>query len=360
MRRCVPLLVLLLLLPTMAWTGTRALAQTSPERTLVARAGDGEGGFAVNAFLPEHVTIARGTTIRWEFPWWEPHTVTLGVPESGAPEATPSGSNYGGTGFHTSELLFGPGKQYEIRFTTPGEYNISCIIHPGMLGTVTVTDDAALADTQADFDARGKTDYLREVEQLKAIAGIWAARPLERTALADGTAEHTVYIAGETPKGDVQQFFPAQLRINLGDTVNWQSVTVTGHTVTFGPFPEGVPRPGNPAVDEVRKPADTYTGSGYWNSGVIGVDWQAGHEFQMTFGAPGTYVYYCIPHIDQGMVGQIIVSDAGAGPTPKPPATGTGTSDPAAAAHWLFPAAAWFLVLAIGAGATTAIVARRK
>lgn len=352
--------MLLLLLPTMAWTGTRALAQTSPERTLVARAGDGEGGFAVNAFLPEHVTIARGTTIRWEFPWWEPHTVTLGVPESGAPEATPSGSDYDGTGFHTSELLFGPGKQYEIRFTTPGEYEISCIIHPGMLGTVTVTDDAALADTQADFDARGEADYLREVEQLKAIAGTWAARPLERTALADGTTEHTVYIAGETPKGDVQQFFPAQLRINLGDTVNWQSVTVTGHTVTFGPFPEGIPRPGNPAVDEVRKPADTYTGSGYWNSGVIGVDWQAGHEFEMTFGAPGTYVYYCIPHIDQGMVGQIIVSDRGAGPTPQPPATGTGTSDPAAATHGLFPAAAWFLVVAGGAGVTTALAARRR
>ena len=309
---------------------------------LVARAGDGQAGFAVNAFLPEQITVAVGTTVRWDFPWWEPHTVTFGVPQVGAPPATASGSDYDGTGFHSSNLLFGPGESYAVRFAATGTFDVYCIIHPGMVGSVTVVEEPGMADTQESLDRRGAEDYDRELGLLEAQAKAWAARPIEREVLGDGTTRHTVYIAGETPKGDVQTFFPPFIEVALGDTVRWRSVTVTGHTVTFGPFPEGIPRAGNPAVDNRSVPGETYRGAGYWNSGMMGLDLPSGTNFEMQFGTTGSFYYYCIPHVDQGMTGAVRVTEDGAVPstpipaaTPLPPATGGGLSEPAGGPAWL-------------------------
>ncbi len=342
-------------------------ASAASPKTVVVRAGDGEAGFAVNAFLPEHLTIEAGTTVRWEFPWWEPHTVTFGIPQTGAPQATPSGSDYLGTGFHTSELLFGPGKSYEVRFPETGEFQLYCIIHPGMTGTVTVVDPGEAADDQATIDARARDDYDRELASLKAISDVWAARPLEREAQADGTTLTTVYIAGETPKGDVQRFFPPEVQVQVGDTVRWRSTTVTEHTVTFGPFPTGLPRPGNPLVDTPSVPGAEYDGSGYWNSGTLGLDSAAGTSFEMTFGTRGTFYYYCIPHADQGMTGVIHVDSRATPPTPEPsqpplpPSTGSGLEDGPGAAEFARAAGALCLIVVIsGVGLALANKRRRR
>ena len=131
----------------------------------------------------------------------------------------------------------------------------------------------------------------------------------------------------------MQRFFPAGVDIKAGDTVRWRSVTVTEHTVTFGPFPEGIPRAGNPLVDNVSRPGDEYTGEGYWNSGMLGVDSFAGVTFELTFPDPGEFAYYCIPHLEQGMTGVINVAARDAeptpteAPTPSPPDTGSGLDD---------------------------------
>ena len=136
-------------------------------------------GFAVNAFLPEDLTIEAGTTVEWDFPWWEPHTVTFGQIPTGATPETPSGEDYVGTGFHTSALLFGPNKTYSVRFPVPGEFTVYCIIHPGMVGTITVVEPGDPADDQVTIDARGREDYDREFGELLSISQVWAARPLE-------------------------------------------------------------------------------------------------------------------------------------------------------------------------------------
>ena len=60
----------------------------------------------------------------------------------------------------------------------------------------------------------------------------------------------------------------------------------------------------------------------------------------LKFSRPGTYAYYCIMHLTQGMIGTVEVlaraqppSTPPPGPTPQPPATGTGTEAGKAARH---------------------------
>ena len=311
-----------------------ANADTGGAEIVVVRAGDGEDGYAINAFLPASFTVAAGTTVRWEFPWFEPHTVTFGVPQTGAPQSTPSGNGYTGTGFHTSDLTFGPGKSYEVRFPQVGVFPFYCVTHAEMQGTVTVVESST--DDQASMTARGGLEFAAALRELKAIARDWASRPDVRMPLPDGSIEHVVAIAGATSYGDVQQFFPPSVTVRAGDTVRWHSVVKTPHTATFGPFPGGLPVVGNPAVDDVYEPGEMYEGTGYWNSGVIGVDWPLGLDFAMQFAKPGTYLYYCILHDTQGMVGEVVVLPAAqptpppatptAASTPRPPATGSGAT----------------------------------
>lgn len=346
---------------------------------LVVRAGDGEDGYAINTFLPASFTVASGTTVRWEFPWFEPHTVTFGVPQTGAPEETPSGTDYLGSGFHTSQLIFGPGKHYDVRFPVAGVFDYYCITHAEMKGTITVVDGPG--EPQASVTARGQLEFVSALSELKSIAADWAARPDEQNTLSDGSTEHVVIMAGATRYGDVQQYFPPQVTVREGDSVRWHSVVRTPHTTTFGPFPGGLPIVGNPAVDDVYRPAEVYEGTGYWNSGVIGVDWPLGLDFSMRFAKPGSYLYYCILHDTQGMVAEVVVLPReattttptatataspgkptdGASATPQPPRTGSGGDGqhqdwrPGGAAG----IAAMVLLAAIGLGGLAALFARR-
>lgn len=310
-------------------------------------AGDGENGYAVNAYLPAAVTVERGSSITWDFVWFEPHTITFGTPPAGAPISTPSPATFDGTGFLTSDVTFGPGKSYTVTFTETGNYPYYCMIHPFHRGTVTVVDETSTAaDTQASADGRGAAEYASAVAELRNIAAEAQAEPVETRSLADGSTESIVKIPRATRYGDVQQYIPPAISIEAGDTITWRTAANSPHTVTLGPFPSGIPLPGNPLVDEVARPGDEYTGTGYWNSGVLGIDWPVGTEFTLKFATPGTYDYYCILHIDQGHVGTIEVraksqpsptptqissstpgatgTPASPKATPRPPATGEG------------------------------------
>ncbi len=302
------------------------------EGLLEVRAGAGEPGFAINEFLPEHLTVHVGETVRWSFPWHEPHSVTFGIAESGAPPSTPSPATHSGQPFLSSDLTFGPGKSYDIRFTTAGTFAYNCYIHPGMVGTVTVVPAGAIADSQQSADLRAAAEYRHDIEEIRAIAVDLANKPVPTVSRPDATTAHLLKIAGETAHGDVQQFFPATISVRQGDTITWRSVVHTPHTVTFGPFPAGPVGPDNPLIAEPAIPGATYEGSGYWNSGVIGIDWPAGIDFSVTFSRPGNFRYYCTLHESQGMVGIVTVlgpaatPSASPSPTPEPPGTGTGSS----------------------------------
>lgn len=83
-------------------------------------------------------------------------------------------------------------------------------------------------------------------------------------------------------------YYPDQLAINIGDTVAWDHLDNTEHTVT--------------------------SDDGLFNSGTM----VYGDEFSLTFDTPGTYPYFCQFH-GHGMSGVVVVSeDTGNNPPATP------------------------------------------
>src|SRR6516162_11927020 len=91
---------------------------------------------------------------------------------------------------------------------------------------------------------------------------------------------------------DGLRFKPARVVVHAGDTVEWKNSSTAAHTVTADArrAAEG---------KEVVLPA----GAAPFDSGTV----TPGNSYRHTFTAPGTYKYICVPHVDLGMVGEIIV-----------------------------------------------------
>ena len=129
---------------------------------------------------------------------------------------------------------------------------------------------------------------------------------------------------------DIMTFFPATLRIHVGDTVVWQQNSFEIHTVTFlagAPMPEliipapaGQPSPlmFNPQVAFPAGPADgMYDGSTFANSGIMSLDPGQPQQFSLTFTKEGTYAYICLIH-GEIMSGNIeVVGASVAVPSPE-------------------------------------------
>jgi plastocyanin len=112
------------------------------------------------------------------------------------------------------------------------------------------------------------------------------------------------------------------ITIHAGETVEWASSDVSGHTITFGQEPPNVspftPPSANVFVDSdgarhaiINSTADNvHSGliapSGHERTGIVqaavGVT-----RFRVTFTTPGTYPFICALHDELGMVGQVIV-----------------------------------------------------
>lgn len=151
---------------------------------------------------------------------------------------------------------------------------------------------------------------------------------------AAGTSQtYTVMVGAEDPSNgvDVEGFYPANLHIHPGDTVNWVLNSYEIHTVTFlagastvpelmAPLPKG-PQGAmmfNPQVAfPVASKDGMYDGSSYANSGIMGRDPGQMQKFSLTFTKPGTYAYRCVVHGKEDMLGTIVVVDTStAVPTP--------------------------------------------
>jgi plastocyanin len=127
--------------------------------TALAGTGNGFGASAL-MFINGDKSIRRGDTVVWtNADPFEIHTVTFlgGTPEpefiqprpqpSGPPQlvippnvAGPVGGDaYSGQGYANSGI-FGAGGSYALRFDAPaGAYRYFCVVHPWMVGTITVT-----------------------------------------------------------------------------------------------------------------------------------------------------------------------------------------------------------------------------
>ena len=76
-----------------------------------------------NTFIPGEITVAPGTTVTWVNNEAMPHTVV-------APSQ----------GFRSKTLV--KDAQFSFTFTTPGDYDYLCSIHPSMKGKVIVKPGA--------------------------------------------------------------------------------------------------------------------------------------------------------------------------------------------------------------------------
>ena len=118
----------------------------------------------------------------------------------------------------------------------------------------------------------------------RAIVGLGAVSILALAGVA-GSAAGAAPAAQDTVTVDMlsgpTRFEPAEITIRPGTTVTW--ITRSGsHTTT--------------------------STTGLWDS-VERLP--VGESYSYTFNQPGVYPYVCTPHVDQGMVGRIIVSTAG-------------------------------------------------
>ena len=78
-------------------------------------------------FVPETLTVSKGTTVTWTNGDSTLHTVTSGSAESGN----------SGTEFDSSYLA--AGKTFQHQFSSSGTFDYYCTLHPYMKGKVIVT-----------------------------------------------------------------------------------------------------------------------------------------------------------------------------------------------------------------------------
>jgi plastocyanin len=345
--------------------------------------GGGARGIAVEAFMPKSISVHEGDTIEFVNPYEEIHTVTFvaggSVPELIVPAGPPAAAGppklmfnpivafpsdeaaakaFDGSKYANSGII-GKGQAWNVTFAKQGSYKFLCVLHPGMEASVSVVAPNVDATTpaKAEFDASAQLQEWIAAGERSASMVVPG-----RTANANGTATWQVLNAPSAGQADVMRFIPQRVSVNAGDTVLWRNDTPVPHTITFAgnatpelviPEPQAGGPPNlviNPQVLFPVKPSNNYSGSGYVNSGFIGAGPEAtgGTNFSLTFTTPGSYLYICVLHADQGMAG--VVEVLGARPV-SPPSTGDGglvdSERRSRAGLWLLPLLAGMSVLLV-------------
>jgi plastocyanin len=85
----------------------------------------GSSSLTTDAYQPNPVQVSVGTTVTWTNNDAQPHTATSGE------NVTPDGR------FDTG--IMAPAATFDFTFTEAGEYPYFCLLHPNMVGTVSVS-----------------------------------------------------------------------------------------------------------------------------------------------------------------------------------------------------------------------------
>jgi plastocyanin len=85
----------------------------------------GSSSLTTDAYSPNPVQVSTGATVTWTNDDAQPHTATSGE------NATPDGTFDSG--------IMAPAATFEHTFAAAGEYPYFCILHPNMVGTVSVS-----------------------------------------------------------------------------------------------------------------------------------------------------------------------------------------------------------------------------
>jgi plastocyanin len=311
--------------PVQAASPRAAAAPT--EVSLVAGVNDPKDpNIAVLEFLPEKVTVAKGTTVTWSIAGPEPHSVTFVPPGATVPPSTEADPSLTGptpaTGPYDGTTLVNSGVQplgnptsvpkFSVSFGKTGTYTYYCVLHPNMVGKVTVTDDTQ--DSQQKITKTGnqqKAKYLKEGEAAKAK--LLKAKP-KVTKNADGTTNYGIEMGTSTEHTDVLAFAPTPQNVKAGDQVTFVNNSSAPHTASFG----GALVPQIPTLPDVVNPVpgaspQTLAQGVYLNTGWLppkskGGPPKSARSYTYTVPAAGKYEYACVLHLPSGMAAEIDAS----------------------------------------------------
>jgi plastocyanin len=297
------------------------------EVSLVAGVNDPKDpNIAVLEYLPQKVTVAKGTTVTWEIAGPEPHSVTFVPPGTKTPPSTqsdasltfptpPTGPYDGTTLVNSGVLPLGQTSQvqkFSMSFGKTGTYTYYCVLHPNMVGTVTVTDDTQ--DSQQKITKTGnqqKAKYLKEGEAAKAK--LVKSTP-KATKNANGSTTYTVQMGASTAHTDVLAFAPAPRKVKVGDSVTFLNNSAAPHTASFGgtlvptiPTAENVVQP-QPGPSPQAIVANTYLNTGWLPPKTKNGPPASARSYTYTVPSPGKFTYVCVLHLPSGMAGEIDAS----------------------------------------------------
>ncbi len=310
----------------------------------IAGAQSPDKGRQALAFLPNEIWVHTGESITWTFGTDEPHSVTFLTPGqvrpsylAGCPGTTTDGSPFDNSACVNSGRIGTTGATYTVMFPKAGNYRLVCLVHANMTGIVHVLDPAEpLPHGQDFYEDQAELERHDLLSDRDSGSGGDRNRKFGEDAHHDSDEaishvhDHAIVVgSGElvsTP-GGVQsvsrmRFMQPNITIHAGQTVEWASSDVSGHTITFGQEPPNVspstPPSSNVSLDQdgarhatINSLADNV------HSGLIT---QAPQErgglaqappgvtrFRVTFTNPGIYPYICAFHDQLGMTGEVIV-----------------------------------------------------
>jgi plastocyanin len=110
---------------TNATTTTGAGGGNATTTTNSVSIAPGSSSLTTDAYQPNPIQVSVGTTVTWTNNDAQPHTATSGQ------NVTPDGRFDSG--------IMAPAATFDFTFTEAGEYPYFCLLHPNMVGTVTVS-----------------------------------------------------------------------------------------------------------------------------------------------------------------------------------------------------------------------------
>ena len=114
---------------TSGGNATNATGAAGGNATTSASIVSGASSLTDTAYQPNPLQVSVGSTVTWTNNDSQPHTVTSG--SNGQPD-----NKFNSSPNFTP--LLNPGQTFEHTFTEAGEYPYFCLVHPNMVGTVSV------------------------------------------------------------------------------------------------------------------------------------------------------------------------------------------------------------------------------
>jgi plastocyanin len=115
---------------TSAGNATNATATSASGGGTAVSIVSGASSLTDTAYSPNPIQVSVGTTVTWTNNDAQPHTVTSGS------NAQPDNKFNSSPNFTP---LLNPGQTFSFTFTQAGEYPYYCMLHPNMVGTVSVS-----------------------------------------------------------------------------------------------------------------------------------------------------------------------------------------------------------------------------